>query len=381
MPQISGRTALITGVNGISGHAIVEHLIRQPRSEWAKIVVTSRKPLPLHWLDDRVEFFPLDLLWPEEKIVAAMKPYCSEVTHAFFTSYVHTDDFPLLPKYNIPLWENFLSALETVAGTSLQRVCLQTGGKHYGAHLGVPTRVPYEEDSPRYDDKGENFYYVQENFLFKRQKEAAARGHNWHYSIISRPNGIVGFTPAANGMSEAITMALYFLISRELGQKAEFPGNDYFYNCVDDCSSAKGIADISVWAMTEEHTKDEAFNYVNGDTYVWKHHWPRIAAYFGAEPGSPVESAESLKGGTAMKHTFMMSDWASDKRAVWDAVVDKYGGKKEAFDWGTWKFFDWTTGKNWPTLSSMSKARKFGYQGYIDTYDCYVETFRAVSSF
>lgn len=84
-------------------------------------------------------------------------------------------------------------------------------------------------------------------------------------------------------MSEAITMALYFLISKELGQNAEFPGNDYFYNCVDDASSAKGIADISVWAMTQEHTKDEAFNSVNGDTYVWKYFWPRIAAYFGAE--------------------------------------------------------------------------------------------------
>ncbi|KAL1594142.1 hypothetical protein SLS59_008976 [Nothophoma quercina] len=246
MSPLPRRTALITGVNGISGNAIVEHLIRQPRSEWVKIVVTSRKPLPQSWQDDRVEFFALDLLWPQDKIIAAMKPYCSEVTHAFFASYVHTDDFTLLTKYNVPLWENFL------------------------------------EEASRYDDKGENFYYKQEDFMFARQKEAAARGHNWHYSII-RPNGIVGFTPAANGMSEAITMALYFLISKELGQNAEFPGNDYFYNCVDDASSAKGIANISVWAMTQEHTKDEAFNSVNGDTYVWKYFWPRIAAYFGAE--------------------------------------------------------------------------------------------------
>ena len=78
-------------------------------------------------------------------------------------------------------------------------------------------------------------------------------------------------------------MALYFLICRELGQPAPFPGNSYFYNAVDDCSSAKGLADLSVWATTQEHTKDEAFNHVNGDTYVWRYFWPRIGAYFGAE--------------------------------------------------------------------------------------------------
>jgi hypothetical protein len=106
----------------------------------------------------------------------------------------------------------------------------------------------------------------------------------------SRPNGIVGFTPAANGMSEAITLALYFLINKELGQVAAFPGNNFFWNCMDDCSSAKGIADISVWAMTQEHTKNEAFNSVNGDTYIWKYHFPRLAAYFGAEVCKPYFS-------------------------------------------------------------------------------------------
>lgn len=28
------KVAFVTGANGISGHAIVEHLIRQPESEW-----------------------------------------------------------------------------------------------------------------------------------------------------------------------------------------------------------------------------------------------------------------------------------------------------------------------------------------------------------
>jgi len=183
MAPLPRRVALVTGANGISGNAIVEHLIRQPKSEWARIVITSRKPLKNYWQDDRVEYFALDLLKSHEEIVAAMAQSCSDVTHAFFTSYVHTDDFKQLVAYNVPLWENFLTALETVAGTALQRVCLQTGGKNYGAHLG-PGPAPYREDQPRYEDNGENFYYKQEDFMFARQKEAALRGHHWHYSII-----------------------------------------------------------------------------------------------------------------------------------------------------------------------------------------------------
>jgi hypothetical protein len=30
----SGKVAFVTGANGISGHAIVEHLIRTPESAW-----------------------------------------------------------------------------------------------------------------------------------------------------------------------------------------------------------------------------------------------------------------------------------------------------------------------------------------------------------
>lgn len=29
-----GKVAFVTGVNGITGNAVVEHLIRQPASEW-----------------------------------------------------------------------------------------------------------------------------------------------------------------------------------------------------------------------------------------------------------------------------------------------------------------------------------------------------------
>ena len=78
-----------------------------------------------------------------------------------------------------------------------------------------------------------------------------------------------------------------------------------------------------------------------------------------------------------MENAFSMVTWASDKKPVWEKICAKYGGNPEAFNWGTWAFFDWGIGKAWPTLSSMTKARKFGWNRYDDTYETWVETFKA----
>lgn len=34
MSPLPEKVAFVTGANGISGYAIVEHLIRQPKQEW-----------------------------------------------------------------------------------------------------------------------------------------------------------------------------------------------------------------------------------------------------------------------------------------------------------------------------------------------------------
>jgi hypothetical protein len=72
-----------------------------------------------------------------------------------------------------------------------------------------------------------------------------------------------------------------------------------------------------------------------------------------------------------------MIEWAKDKRVVWEQIVKKYGGKVDAFDWGTWGFFNWATGKSWLTISSMSKAREFGWNRYDRTLDTWTETYRS----
>ena len=85
-------------------------------------------------------------------------------------------------------------------------------------------------------------------------------------------------------MSMALTLAIYMLICREMGVPPMFPGNKFFFNqCVDDSSYAPSIADLSVWAVTDEHTENEAFNHQNGDVFVWKQLWGKLGQYFGIE--------------------------------------------------------------------------------------------------
>lgn len=76
-----------------------------------------------------MEFISLDFLEPVGILVERMRDHCATVTHAFFLSYVHVDNFTKLRDLNEPLFRNFLHAIDQVAGGNLQRVCLQTGGK------------------------------------------------------------------------------------------------------------------------------------------------------------------------------------------------------------------------------------------------------------
>lgn len=84
-------------------------------------------------------------------------------------------------------------------------------------------------------------------------------------------------------MSMALTLAIYMLCCREMGQVPIFPGNKLFYSTADDCSYAPSLADMAVWAVTSEDAKNEAFNHTNGDVFLWKYFWPRLGEYFGID--------------------------------------------------------------------------------------------------
>ena len=95
-----------------------------------------------------------------------------------------------------------------------------------------------------------------------------------------------------SGMTASLKLVQYLIICRETGETPKFPANELFYNFVDDCSYAVSIADLTVFATTTEHCKDEAFNHTNGDAYSWKYFYPRLGKYLGVHVSSfPARNA------------------------------------------------------------------------------------------
>ncbi|KAN0103515.1 hypothetical protein V8E51_011828 [Hyaloscypha variabilis] len=372
--KAQGRVALVTGGNGITGNAIIEYLATTTTTnDWSKIIVTSNSPLESKIKDPRIIFIALDFTQDSRTLIEQMQPVCTQTTHTYFSSYIHKDDFRELNHANEKLFENFLQAITTVA-PNLENVTLQTGGKYYNIHI-QPAPNPLREDYPRAFPKSQNFYYGQEDFLKEYQK-----GKNWSWNVI-RPQAIIGSTYKPNGMNSALTFALYFSICKELGTKAPMPTNRRFWEGYDDVSYAPLIADLTIFVSTRLSCANEAFNCTNGDVICWKYLWPQLAAYFGIDPADADVSAQINKVEEPLEGTaeqfFSLNTWAKDKRPVWDKLCEetKTANSKKTFDCGTWQFQDWVFQRTWSALLSVSKARRYGWTGYIDSLDSFIATF------
>ncbi|KAB8229678.1 uncharacterized protein BDW43DRAFT_302957 [Aspergillus alliaceus] len=97
------KTAFITGANGIGGSAI------------DSIIVTSGGPFNPTVTDPRIKFIALDFTHDTPSLVEKMKEVCGPVSHAYFCSYLHKDDFAESYAANKTLFENFLRALDKTA--------------------------------------------------------------------------------------------------------------------------------------------------------------------------------------------------------------------------------------------------------------------------
>ncbi|KAE8370812.1 hypothetical protein BDV27DRAFT_164979 [Aspergillus caelatus] len=362
----TSKVAFVTGANGITGGAIVDHLIKQPHSEWSDIIITSRSPIKSVYTDSRIRFVALDFLRPAEEIVEKIKDLCKDVTHTFFTSYIHDNDFSKLHVQNGPLFRCFLEAVD-LACPGLERVVLQTGGKHYGFQYR-DLKTPFLEDIPRYTGPENIFYYEQEDDLFAIQK----RRSTWAYNII-RPMGIIGFSWQYLGINETLPIAQYFLICRELGEVPRWPGNLHSWYRVENQSFAPGIADLTIWAATQDKCKDEAFNHVNDDVIVWKFLWYLLADYFKV----PMDKFEPP---TEETKPMDMEEWAKDKKSTWEKIVSKDGGDVNAFQLDAFALMNWyitPSLQKGPVISSSSKARELGWCHKDDTYRAWLSTMRS----
>jgi nucleoside-diphosphate-sugar epimerase len=365
------KVALITGGKGITGSAILEYLVKNTTAkEWSRLIVTSRSPFKTTVHDDRITFVALDFSQDSQILAEKMRAECGEVTHAYFSSYVHKDDFTELNQANEALFRNFLDALLAVA-PKLQNCTLQTGGKHYNVHLG-PVPSPAREAEPRRESPIGNFYFQQEDHLISRQK-----GQAWKWNVI-RPEAIIGYTSKPNGMNSALTYALYLIVCKELGTEAPMPTNQLYFEGYDDVSDSMLIADLTIFSSTNPKCGNEAFNVNNGDYFSWRYMWPRLADYFGAKATSAQVFTKPRPTEGDVQLDINLAEWAKDKREVWDRICDEAGlpDAKATWDAGTWAYQDWVFQRTWCATLSINKAREFGWTGHIDSYKSFTNMFK-----
>lgn len=170
--------------------------------------------------------------------------------------------------YKVLLLSNFLAALK-LASRIPKRFLLQTGGKHYGLHLG-PSLSPLEESDPRFLGES-NFYFPQEDILWKWAKE---NNTEWN---VARPGFIIGAVRDA-AMSIALGLALYAAVQKELKQGLEFPGDLGAWAAEKHLSSAQILGYHSEWTVLNPAAANQILNSGDNSLFTYGKFWPVLAA-------------------------------------------------------------------------------------------------------
>ena len=288
--------------------------------------------------------------------------------------------FPLAVNViTVSLLTNFLSALE-ISSIVPKRFLLQTGGKHYGLHLG-PSTVPMMEDAPRVDHP--NFYFPQEDSL-----AAWSTKNNTHWTV-TRPGFIIGAVKEA-AMNITLSLAIYASIQKELGFKLEFPSNIDAWDANKDLSAAKLIAFFEEWAVLTDGAADQCLNIVDDSRFSYGVFWPTLASWFGLQYGIPEPDESKYQHITMprdppprgfgapglIKLTWNFASWAEkpEVKEAWKKIQERNSLDPSLDPWRNAKALQECFGTldaeilgPWTRIESMDKARKLGWSGFVDT--------------
>lgn len=394
-------TAVVVGATGILGREIV-HELSKDRQQWPTIHALSRSKK--EQFCETVVHHHIDLLSSADEMANDINSVQGSVV--FYAGYMEKATEQENWDTNGAMLSNFLQALvRTGAIDGVERIVLVTGAKQYGVHLGAPKNPMLESDPWLTDSKWPpNFYYNQQNILHQFCKE---QGKEW---TVTYPNDVIGYA-VGNYMNLATSIALYALVSRELDHNAAgltFPGSPNFYTKFDCFTSSKLHAQFCAWAALEPRAANQAFNVVNGDAESWQNLFPKVANYFDTKvnpkqfqsgaassilkyvsddasstsklapqpPLSAHASTVGLEGTPALEQSVVeqhidIEKWSqrSDVKEAWKRIAEREGLQEDAFEKATWGFLGFVLGRRYDLVISMSKARKAGWTGYVDTWE------------
>jgi nucleoside-diphosphate-sugar epimerase len=338
------NVVLVAGAQGVSGSAAVRHWSATPDT---RVYGLSRRKVDA---EDGAEHISVDLLDVQD--VRQKLATIRDVTHIVFGAYIEKPTATEKSVVNVAILRNLLDVVEETSPT-LKHITIYQGGKAYGADLG-PFKTPAREDDPRLMPP--NFYYDQEDFLRNRQQ-----GKAWYWTVL-RPEAVCGFA-VGNPMNLAMVIAVYAVLSKELGLPLRFPGTEKAYRALYQVTSADILAKASVWAGSSKSAHNEIFNITNGDYFRWQHMWPRIAKMFDMEVADPVPMP--------------LASYMADKAPLWDAIVRKY--KLQAIPYeqvASWAFGDFIFNSEFDNITNTIKARQAGFHDCIDTEDMFRKFFQ-----
>jgi nucleoside-diphosphate-sugar epimerase len=337
------KVALIFGSSGIIGRGLLKNL--DGLNDWDMIAISRRPPD----FATRADHLSVDLTDPDEcrKKLAEVP----QTTHVFYTAY---KDAPSWEKAAAPNTEMFRNALDGVLANArnLQHVHLMQGAKYYGRHLG-PYKTPSREGDPRHMPP--SLYYGQEDYLRERQQ-----GQDWTWSAV-RPQAVCGFS-IGNPLNLTSVLAVYAVLSRELGLPLRWPGKPKAYSTIYQVTDADILGRSMIWSSTTPACANEAFNITNGDVYRWENLWPAIAGYFDMEVAPPQQ--------------IDLVQMMADKEPLWDSIVAKYRLAPTPFDKAAnWTFGNYAFASDWDVCMDTTKCRQFGFYDFIDTEEMFLRQF------
>ncbi|KAJ9611628.1 hypothetical protein H2200_004812 [Cladophialophora chaetospira] len=386
-PAWKNLRAMVVGASGQSGQPVLDVLSSSPH-RWEKVYAVSRRPPAT--MAKNVEHLAVDLLWEPDKVASVLQKHDVQADYIFYFGYVQvarpdTDskvfgDANHLAELNGRLFENFLLALDR-ANVFPKRIVLQTGGKNYGVHQGH-VNVPLTEGAPRVELEP-NFYYTQEDLLAKYITSHPRASYN-----VTMPQWILAAV-AGTDMTIFYPLAVYASVQRKLKRALIYPGDLTSWDNNHPISSGVMLGTFYEWLVLNEHAAGEAFNITDGSEFTFAKLWPILASWFGLEWLPPKEDVNyhevelpfvprgyGPKG--KLRSTFSFIDWAKEPatRQAWVDLKHEHELNTEPLQdpEKTFAFLQFALELTWSWQTSMNKARKFGWHGYVDS----VESMRAV---
>ncbi|MBT1671506.1 SDR family oxidoreductase [Curtobacterium flaccumfaciens] len=346
---LARREALVVGASGITGSALVRHLLDLG---W-DVTALSRRPLA----EQGVRTVAADLRDPESLAAALAGEH---PTHVFFTAWQRQDTEAENIRVNGGMVRDLLAAL---SHAPLEHVALVTGLKHYlgpfeAYAAGEMPDTPFHEEEPRLDTP--NFYYAQEDELF-----AAAERQGFTWSV-HRSHTVIGHA-VGNAMNMGLTLAVQATLAKELDLDFVFPGSEAQWNGLTDMTDAGILAEHMVWASTSPEGAGEPFNIVNGDVFRWRWMWPRLAAHLGVDPARVVGYEDAPRP---------LEEQMAPYESEWAGIAERHGlAEADITRLASWWHTDADLGRAMEVVTDMGKSRDAGFTAFRRTEQAFADLF------